>query len=77
MCFSTDSVDLISVRAWVQSLTAHKLDMGVHTRNPGTLEAQTGISEVQGHPWLPSEFKASLNYAGPALKNKQDGVAVT
>ena len=44
-----------------------------------SLERETGISEVQGHFWLHSEFKTSEGYVRPVSKqtNKQDGPAVT
>ena len=36
-----------------------KQDLVVHTCNSNTWEVEAGGSEVQGHPWLHSEFKAS------------------
>lgn len=34
----------------------------VYACNPGVLEVETEGSEIQGHPWLWSEFKAILEY---------------
>ena len=44
--------------------------MGVPVYNPSTLEIETGRTEVQGHPSLTREFKASLSYIHLSLKNK-------
>lgn len=36
----------------------------------GTLEGEAGRTEVHGHPWLQEEFKTSLGYSRPCLKEK-------
>lgn len=38
------------------------LGASAHTYIPGTLEVEAGGSEAEGHPWLHTEFKASLAY---------------
>lgn len=43
----------------------------VHACNSNTQEVEGGGSEVQGHPQLHSEFKASLGYIKPYLKIKR------
>ena len=40
----------------------------VHICHPSTWEMEAGGSGVQGHPWLHSEFEASLGYMRPCLK---------
>lgn len=35
-----------------------------------TQESEGGMSEIQGHPLLPSGLKASLGYTGPDLKTQ-------
>jgi hypothetical protein len=48
--------------------------VGVQPYHPSTREAKGEGSEVQGHSWLQSEFKASLGYTKPRLnKTKQKG----
>lgn len=38
------------------------------TCNPSTQVAEEGASRVQGEPWLLSEFKTSLGYVRPYVK---------
>jgi hypothetical protein len=38
-----------------------KLDVVARANNPGT-QVEPGGSEIQDHPWLRREFKASLGY---------------
>lgn len=42
--------------------------MLVHICNQNTWEVEAGGSEVQGHPWLHSEFEASLGYVRLCFK---------
>jgi hypothetical protein len=37
-------------------------------------ELESGGSQVQGHPWLQSEFEASLGYLRPGLKKNKNHV---
>lgn len=37
--------------------------MVVHGYNSGSWKVQAGGSEAEGHPWLPSQFQASLGYS--------------
>ena len=39
--------------------------------DPGTWEVDAGGARVQGHPWLQSEFKASLGYGRPCLSSNR------
>lgn len=41
----------------------YKQAVKVHTYNASTWELEAGGSGAQGHPWLPTEFKASLQEA--------------
>lgn len=45
----------------------------VNACNPNTSETRTGVSEVQGHPWLHSKFQVSLSHINTISKqtNKQ------
>lgn len=42
------------------SPASEKLHVVVFTRDLSTQEAETGRLEVEGHPWLHTEFEASL-----------------
>lgn len=44
----------------------------VHTCNPRAHKVEAESSEVQHHPWLPSEFQASLGYMRAYLKGKRE-----
>lgn len=39
--------------------------------DPSTWEVDAGGERVQGHPWLQSEFKASLGYVRPCLNSNR------
>lgn len=41
--------------------------LGGHPSKPRTPKGEVGRSEVQGHPWLYSRFKASLRSMKPVL----------
>lgn len=43
----------------------------VHVCHPNTQEAEAEGSEVQGQPWLHSEFEVTLGYMRPCLKKKK------
>lgn len=43
---------------------------GRHTYNASTWEAEAGESKNQGHPWLKSEFQASLSFMRLYIKTK-------
>lgn len=47
--------------------TGHVMDVC----NANTQEMVAGGSEIQGHPWLDSEYEASLDYTRPCLKKKK------
>lgn len=57
-----NKTSLASTKPWVCSLVPNKLGIVAHTRNPNTQEVEAGTSQVQGHPWPNSEFKANLSY---------------
>ena len=48
-----------------------QLGMVLHTCNSSTQEMKSGGSDVQGDPWLHSEFKAILGYPRLCLKEKK------
>lgn len=65
-------VDLARSRPRVQSQALWKPGMSSHTCNSSTWEVETGGSKVQGHFWLPNEFRTSLGYLRAYLKNKNN-----
>lgn len=56
------SLGLGVVRPWGLSPSTHNSGVVVHACNPGTQEAKTEESKVQGHAQLNIEVKASLGY---------------
>lgn len=66
-----NKTSLASTKPWVCSLVPNKLGIVAHTRNPNTQEVEAGTSQVQGHPWPNSEFKANLSYMRHYLKIAQ------
>lgn len=61
------------MKPWVQSLVLEKPGIIVHVYDPSTWEAE---AEVQGHPWLYSEFTTSLDYMSISRKKKKTGGGV-
>lgn len=49
-----------------------KSGMVGHTCNSSTLEVGAEGPAVQGHPWLHSQFKDSLEYMRPCLKKQNE-----
>lgn len=50
------------------SLRTPKTEHGAHACNPSTSKAEAGRSGVQNHPWLQSDFEASLDYMKYCIK---------
>lgn len=53
-------------------LITHKPSVPVPVYNPSVLEMEAGRPEIQGHPWLPSEFEMSLKYLRPCCKKSRN-----
>lgn len=49
-------------------IITHKPCVPVPVYNPSVWEMGAGRPEIQGHPWLPSEFEMSLKYIRPCCK---------
>jgi len=47
------------MKLWVRSPASHKREVKTNIYN-GSIWEEEGTSEVQGNPWLPIKFKASL-----------------
>lgn len=59
------------MKPWIQCPGLYKPVFVAQNCDPRTYEAETGEAEVQGHPWLHSKFKASMNLS-QKIKNKQN-----
>ena len=60
------------VPAWYeQNPERYKLGVGEHACDSSTEESEEGGSGVQGHSWLCSESKVSLEYMGTCLNIKE------
>lgn len=54
---------------WAQPPALVRLGVVAHALHPSTQKVETGVSEVQGDPWLGSKFKVTVGHArGPYLK---------
>jgi hypothetical protein len=42
-----------------------------YTCKPRAPEVEAGRPELQGYPWLHTEFEASMEYTKPCLKKKK------
>lgn len=49
-------------------IITHKPSVPVPVYNPSVWEMEARRPEIQGHPWLPSEFEMSLKYIRPCCK---------
>lgn len=58
------------MKLWVQCPGLYKPVFVAQNCDPRTYEAETGKGEVQGHHWLHSKFKVSMNLS-QKIKNKQ------
>lgn len=59
------------MKPWVQCPGLYKPVFVAQNCDPRTYEAETGKGEVQGHHWLHSKFKVSMNLS-QKIKNKQN-----